>query len=121
MEKKYFSIKEVSQMLDLPASTLRFWEKEISMLSPQKSRGGVRRYVHNDIELLKTIKSLIEIQHLTLIGVNERLEQNSSLEDRRRKVIARLISIKKELQAIRRELNLHEAFETEFFIEEDKG
>jgi hypothetical protein len=73
--------------------------------------------VHNDIELLKTIKSLIEIQHLTLIGVNERLEQNSSLEDRRRKVIDRLISIKKELQAIRLELNCHEALAEEIIID----
>ena len=40
MEKKYHSIKEVSEMLNLPQSTLRFWEKEIDILEPNKSKGG---------------------------------------------------------------------------------
>ena len=53
MEKKYFSIKEVTKMLDLPASTLRFWEKEIDAFNPNKSAGGTRRYVQKDIDVLK--------------------------------------------------------------------
>ena len=64
MEKKYYSIKEVSEMLNLPQSTLRFWEKEIDILEPNKSKGGTRRYIQKDIDLLQQIKFLIEEQHL---------------------------------------------------------
>ena len=117
MEKKYFSIKEVSEKLNLPASTLRFWEKEIDALCPQKSAGGVRRYVQKDIELLMQIKFLIEEQHLTLVGVNERLTKYREVDERRMKVIHNLQSIKKELQAIRRELNFHEALADELIID----
>ena len=117
MEKKYFSIKEVSEMLNLPASTLRFWEKEIDALCPQKSAGGVRRYMQKDIDLLKQIKFLIDEQHLTLTGVNERLTKYRDVDERRMKVIHNLQSIKKELQAIRRELNSHEALADELIID----
>ena len=119
MEKKYFSIKEVSEKLNLPASTLRFWEKEIDALCPQKSAGGVRRYVQKDIELLRQIKFLIDEQHLTLEGVKERLLNHSEEDERRIKVIQKLQNVRKELLAIRLELNGHEAFDTEFVIDED--
>ena len=42
-EKKYYKIKEVSEMLDIPISTLHFWERQFTVLSPRRSRGGCIR------------------------------------------------------------------------------
>lgn len=119
MEKKYYSIREVAEKIGEPQSTLRFWEKEIPLLSPGKSAGGTRRYVQKDIELLRQIKFLIDEQHLTLEGVKERLLNHSEEDERRIKVIQKLQNVRKELLAIRLELNGHEAFDTEFVIDED--
>ena len=117
MEKKYFSIKEVSEMLNLPQSTLRFWEKEIDILEPNKSKGGTRRYIQKDIDLLQQIKFLIEEQHLTLAGVNERLSNHREVDEKRIKVIETLESVRKELMAIRLELNGHEALASETIVD----
>lgn len=119
MEKKYYSIREVAEKIGEPQSTLRFWEKEIPLLNPGKSAGGTRRYVQKDIELLRQIKFLIDEQHLTLEGVKERLSNHREEDERRMKVIQKLQNVRKELLAIRLELNGHEAFDTEFVIDED--
>jgi len=37
--KKYYSIGEVSDMLNIPESTLRYWEKEFKEISPKKIKG----------------------------------------------------------------------------------
>lgn len=121
MDKKYFSIREVADKLKVRQSTLRFWEKEIKILNPSKSAGGTRRYVQKDIDLLEQIKFLIEEQHLTLAGVNERLSTNQNNDEKRVKVIQTLKSIRHELNEIRKELNGLDAFAEEFLIENDES
>ena len=116
-EKKYYSIKEVSETLNLPQSTLRFWEKEIDILKPNKSKGGTRRYIQKDIDLLQQIKFLVEKQHLTLAGVNERLSNHREVDEKRIKVIETLKTVRKELMAIRLELNEHEALASETIVD----
>lgn len=121
MEKIYYSIREVADKLKVPQSTLRFWEKEIPLLNPAKSAGGTRRYVQKDIDLLQQIKFLIEDQHLTLTGVNERLaSSHRDADEKRMRVIQKLQDVRKELLAIRLELNNHEAFASEFIVDRDK-
>ena len=121
MEKKYYSIREVADNLKVPQSTLRFWEKEIHILQPGKSAGGTRRYVQKDIDLLFQIKYLIEEQHLTLAGVNERLSKHRDEDEKRIKIIQNLQSIRKELQAIRLELNAREAFAEELIVDDNSN
>ena len=116
-EKKYYSISEAAKEIKEPISTLRFWEKEITLLNPSKSAGGTRRYVQADIDLLKQIKFLIEDQHLTLAGVNERLTNHRNVDEKRMKVIETLKSVRKELMEIRLELNGHEALAEEVIID----
>ena len=40
--KKYYSIKEVSEMLEIPESTLRYWEEELEEIGPKKTAKGIR-------------------------------------------------------------------------------
>ncbi|MEI6021740.1 MAG: MerR family transcriptional regulator, partial [Bacteroidota bacterium] len=49
-DKLYYSISEVSQMFELNASTLRFWEKEFEVLKPIKNKKGNRLFTKKDIE-----------------------------------------------------------------------
>ena len=51
-DKLYYSISEVSQMFELNASTLRFWEKEFEVLNPIKNKKGNRLFTKKDIEHL---------------------------------------------------------------------
>ena len=56
--KKYYSIKEVSEMLDIPESTLRYWEKEFKEIKPKKNAKGIRHYTVDDIEQIKKVFTL---------------------------------------------------------------
>jgi DNA-binding transcriptional MerR regulator len=40
--KKYHKIGEVAKMLDVPTSTVRYWEKEFSQVKPMKNKKGDR-------------------------------------------------------------------------------
>ena len=42
-EKLYYSISEVAELLELNASTIRFWEKEFQELQPKKTQKGNRQ------------------------------------------------------------------------------
>ncbi len=60
-ERGLLTIKNASELTDLPPSTLRFWEKEFSeFLIPVRTKGGQRRYRKDDISLILTIKRLHE-------------------------------------------------------------
>lgn len=76
IEKRYFSIGEVSEMLDVNASLIRFWESEFEQLTPRKNKKGNRIFTEKDIETLKTIYYLVKVRGFTLKGAKEKLKQN---------------------------------------------
>ena len=42
--KTYYRIREAVAMLNIPASTLRFWEDTFEQLEPHRTPSGQRRY-----------------------------------------------------------------------------
>ena len=50
ISKKYYSIGEVAEKLDLNTSLIRFWESEFEILNPKKNKKGLRKYTQKDIE-----------------------------------------------------------------------
>lgn len=65
-KKKYYKIGEVSAMLDVPVSTLRFWESTFEQLDPFRTPGGMRKYRPEDVEMCKLIKHLLRDKGLSL-------------------------------------------------------
>lgn len=59
LTKSYYKIGEVSAMLDVPISTLRFWEDTFEQLEPFRTPGGMRKYRPEDVEMCKQIKHLL--------------------------------------------------------------
>lgn len=74
MSKFYYTIGEVSNLLDLKAHVLRYWEKEFPQVKPRKRLGRNRRYSPEDIELLKRIKHMLYEQRLTIEGARKKLQ-----------------------------------------------
>ena len=73
IEKLYYSIGEVSRMLDVPISTVRFWENEFSILKPMKNKKGNRMLTARDIKNLLIIHRLVKEEGMTLAGVKRKL------------------------------------------------
>lgn len=59
LSKSYYKIGEVSVMLDVPISTLRFWEDTFEQLEPFRTPGGMRKYRPEDVEMCRLIKHLL--------------------------------------------------------------
>jgi len=74
--KKYYAIGEVAQLLNVPPSMIRFWEKEFPSLQPQKNKQGTRRYTQIDIEQIKKIYQLVKEQRYTLEGARSAIKYN---------------------------------------------
>lgn len=73
-DKMYYSISEVSQILGVNASLVRFWEKEFDILKPKKNSKGNRQFTKDDVGNLRLIYHLVKEQGYTLQGANEKLK-----------------------------------------------
>lgn len=105
MERLYYSISEVSEMLKINASNLRFWEKEFKQLKPRRNDKGTRFYTNDDIELIKQIIFLVNEQNLTLEGARQKLTQKRDRVAKQQKLAERLRKIRAELAGMSRALN----------------
>lgn len=74
------TISEVADNLDLPQHVLRFWETKFTQISPLKRGGGRRYYRPEDVELLRSIKSLLHFDGYTIKGV-QKLLSNGGLKN----------------------------------------
>jgi DNA-binding transcriptional MerR regulator len=74
MHKLYYSISEVSTIVDEEQHILRYWEKEFDGLKPKKNRGGNRIYSHKDLLIVQVIKKLIRTNNLSLKGAKDQLK-----------------------------------------------
>lgn len=78
MESKFYKIGEISKMLQVPASTLRYWETEFNQLKPTKSSGGQRFYTQKHIDLLKNLKQMLYAEKYTIDGAKKKLKTPTS-------------------------------------------
>ena len=103
--KLYYSIKEVAQQLGVNESTLRYWEKEFPQLKPKtQALNKVRQYTAEDMELLKTIYNLVKVRGFKLSAARKMLNENRRGADRSSEVLETLISVRSQLQELKRQL-----------------
>lgn len=102
MEKLYYSISEVAEILGESVSLVRFWSNSFpKLVKPVRNAKGNRQYTACDIEALKQIHHLVKEKGLTLDGAARRLAADRKGVDRSVQVLdslkeirARLIDIK---------------------------
>ncbi|MGA1978175.1 MAG: MerR family transcriptional regulator [Bacteroidales bacterium] len=73
VEKLYYSIGETAEMLNVPISTVRFWENEFDILKPMKNKKGNRMFTQEDIRNLKIIHHLLKEEGMTIPGARKKL------------------------------------------------
>ena len=102
-DKQYYSLRETELETGVPASTLRYWEKQFDELSPRKDGHGNRYYTREDQELIKRIKYIRDELHITrLEAIRPELRQNTKHSDERQSALDILLRVKEELCEIRK-------------------
>ena len=109
IEKLYYTIGEVSEMLDVNAATVRFWAGKFpDFIKPARNKKGNRLFTAKDMANFKVIYYLVKEQGMTLEGAAKRMKDNITGEDKSVEVISRLTAIKEKLMGIADELGKKE-------------
>jgi DNA-binding transcriptional MerR regulator len=101
VEKLYYSIGETAKMLDVPISTIRFWETEFDILKPMKNKKGNRMFTPTDIKNLKIIHHLLKEEGMTLPGAKKRLSGKCEKTDYKYEIAESLQKIRNLLLDLR--------------------
>ena len=104
-EKKYYTIREVAELLELPLPTLRYWESRFTIIKPSRTSTGRRMYTPSDIEKIRIVYFLVRDKGLHLDAAQEQLRNNHTGVSRRAEAVARLKEIRSELQSMLDALN----------------
>jgi len=104
--KLYYSIKEVGEMFGLNESTLRYWEQEFPFLKPKTTGAAkIRQYQEKDIEQIRLMHNLVKVRGFKIAAAKKMINANRTGADKKADVLESLISIRTELQALRKQLD----------------
>ncbi|MBQ9471035.1 MAG: MerR family transcriptional regulator [Bacteroidales bacterium] len=105
VEKIFFTIGEVAQMLQVSTTQIRFWEKNFKKyIRPRKTPRGNRLFSQADVENLKLIRHLLKEQLYTIEGAKKRMDEgrqaladNYAMIESLNRIRAMLLEIRDEL------------------------
>lgn len=101
--KIYYSLRETETETGIPASTLRYWEKQFDELQPRKDGHGNRYYTRENIEVIKRIRYIRDELKITRIeAIRKELKGNDKKSDERQAALEILQRVREELCEIRK-------------------
>jgi len=101
-KKLFYTIGEVSRILGVEPSTLRYWEMEFKQLTPSRTQRGRRQYKASDIEILRRIHHLVRVEGIAIDQAKKRLAVMGDKEQQRIEAIVRLVNVRKLLEQLRK-------------------
>ena len=87
LEKLYYSIGEVADMMDVSKSLIRYWENEFDFLSPKKN-----------IQQLLVIYELVKERGFTLDGARQEIKKERKKLLAKQQIITRLQHVRNGMQ-----------------------
>lgn len=93
----FFRIGEVAHLVGVKPHVLRYWETELGILRPMKTRGSHRQYRRRDVEVARLVRQLVEVEGYTIAGAKKKIAELRGAKKER-------TSLSRELSAIRDDL-----------------
>lgn len=103
LDKRYYTIGEVSQLFKVNTSHIRFWTNEFK-LRPRTTRKGDRLYSPEDIARLRLIHHLVKEKKHTIKGAKEKLKTGKEAVGNKLDLKDSLVSLKDMLIRIKEQL-----------------
>ena len=117
MAKLLYSMGEVTEMFDVNASLIRYWESKFDCIKPHKNKKGNRMFTASDVENLKLIYHLVKEKGMTLEGANMAMKRRGKSVQRDVSILERLQNIRAMLVEVRESLGDNSPIEYEAPIE----
>ncbi len=105
LDKKFYKIGDVSEILGIPESTLRYWETQFTIIKPKRNKKNIRYYTPNDIEIISKVYYLVKEKGLKLDAAQAQIRHNRDGVDKRFDAIEQLKGIKEQLLGFQRTLD----------------
>ena len=77
LKKTYYSISEVSKMLNIQEHTIRFWDSKLPDLSKRDNKGGTRFFNSKQIRKLSNLNDILK-KNDSISLANEILSKNNN-------------------------------------------
>lgn len=74
-----FMISVAAELAGMHAQTLRTYDR-LGLVTPQRTRGGGRRYSNRDVEMLREIQRLSQDEGVNLAGIKRIIELSDEVE-----------------------------------------
>ena len=117
MAKLLYSMGEVTEMFDVNASLIRYWESKFDCIKPHKNKKGNRMFTPSDIENFKLIYHLVKEKGMTLEGANSAMKRRNKSVKRDVSILERLQNIRAMLVEVRESLGDNSPIEYEAPVE----
>ncbi len=105
----FYSIGEVAKMFNIPASTLRYYDREGLFPNVKRSSGGIRVFSDVEVETLKVIECLkstgMQIKDIKLF-LDWCLEGDTTLQKRRDMFYERKAIVEKQMQELHKTMEM---------------
>ena len=105
LDKKFYKIGDVAKILELPESTLRYWESQFTIIKPRRNAKNIRFYTPADIETIRKIYYLVKEKGFKLDAAQAQIRANRDGVDKRYEVVTRLKAVKSQLKELQQALN----------------
>ncbi len=113
MAKLLYSMGEITEMFDVNASLIRYWESKFDCIKPHKNKKGNRMFTPSDVENLKLIYHLVKEKGMTLEGANKTMKRRGKSVQHEVSILERLQNIRAMLVEVRESLGEDSAVEYE--------
>ncbi len=119
MEKRYYSIGKVSKLLNIPITTLRFFEENFPhLIKPLRTQGKHRRYTEEDIKVFSFIREATKGISLKNLKEHFNQKEENSLKEKIQKLQESLILIDQRVRVMESQIKkIEEKFQK---LEENK-
>lgn len=101
---KMYTIGDAAEELGMPASTIRFYEKNGLIPGMQRSGGGIRLFDEDDLEWMRFVERL-KVSGMPIKEIREYiglyLQGDATIEERRRIVYERRDAIDRQLEELK--------------------
>ena len=104
LDKKFYKIGDVAQILGLPESTLRYWESQFTIIKPRRNAKNIRFYTPADIETIRKIYYLVKEKGFKLDAAQAQIRANRDGVDKRFEVVQRLKGVRDQLTELQQAL-----------------
>ena len=106
-----YSSSDVERLLRVKSHVIRYWEKEIPLIQPERNMYGRRMYRDRDLQILFRLKYLLYERRFTLEGAKEQIYRELAGENQNLR--ARIAALRSELLKLYSKISKNESNDNE--------